>query len=211
MKYAGIIVGLGNPGPKYADTRHNIGFMFLDLLLNQALREGTVSELNGKKFYSELWRVTLPGLNGTWLAAKPQTFMNDSGKAIKPLLAWHDLRPDQLVVVQDEMDLPPGSLRFKFGGGLAGHNGLLSISQQIGTVDFYRLRIGIGKPRIKEDTLAWVLGKPDQQDRNKIRLSLPLALNTLFIFSNDGLARAMQYAHGAAREIEKELDSKAPL
>lgn len=204
MRYAGLVAGLGNPGRKYDGTRHNIGYMFVDMLLDLALREGDFDSLNGKKFNAELWRVELPQLDGRWLVAKPLTYMNDSGRSIQPLLAWHGLRPGELVVVQDEMDIPAGSLRFRFGGGLAGHRGLLSISQCLGRPDFYRLRIGIGKPSQKEDTLAWVLGLPNAHDRNLIRAAMPFALNTLFIFSRDGLAPAAQYAHGAAREIENE-------
>lgn len=204
MRYCGLVAGLGNPGRKYYGTRHNMGYMFVDALLDLARREGDLESLNGKRFNAELWRVELPQLSGRWLVAKPLTFMNDSGRSIQPLLAWNDLTPDDLVVVHDEMDIPAGSLRFRFGGGLAGHRGLLSISQCLGTQDFYRLRIGIGKPQLKEDTLAWVLGVPDPRDRNLIRAALPFALNTLFIFSRDGLAPATQYAHGAAREIGKE-------
>lgn len=200
MRYSGLIAGLGNPGQKYAGTRHNMGFMLVDALLDQAVREGSVEQLNGKKFFSELWRVSMSALEGEWLVAKPQTFMNDSGKAIAPLLRWHELKPEQLIVVQDEMDIPAGSLRFKFGGGLAGHNGLLSITQFLGTQDYYRLRIGIGKPIHKEDTLAWVLGRPDKVDSAKIRAIMPFALNTIYIFSEDGSARAMEYAHAAAKE-----------
>lgn len=207
MRYAGLVAGLGNPGRKYHGTRHNMGFMFVDALLDMARREGDLEELNGKKFTAELWRIELPQLRGRWLLAKPQTFMNDSGRSIQPLLAWHELTPEQLVVAYDEMDIPVGSLRFRFGGGLAGHRGLLSISQCVGTQDFYRLRIGIGKPLHREDTLAWVLGAPDARDRNLVRAALPFALNTLFIFSRDGLAPATQYAHGAAREIEHEQES----
>lgn len=207
MRYAGLVAGLGNPGQKYYGTRHNMGFMFVDALLDLARREGNLEKLNGRKFSAELWRVELPQLQGRWLVGKPLTFMNDSGLSIKPLLAWHDLEPENLVVVYDEMDIPPGSLRFRFGGGLAGHRGLLSISQCLGTHDFYRLRIGIGKPRQKEDTLAWVLGRPDAHDSNLLRAVMPFALNTLFIYSRDGLEPAVQYAHGAAREIHNDLAS----
>ncbi|MBD5641420.1 MAG: aminoacyl-tRNA hydrolase [Desulfovibrio sp.] len=200
MAYAGLVAGLGNPGQKYAGTRHNMGFIFIDDLLELAGREGQCRELNGRKFNARLWAVSLPQLRGEWLACEPQTFMNSSGDALRPLLNWHNLEAAQLVVVQDEMDIPAGELRFKFGGGLAGHNGLLSISQQLGTQDFYRLRIGIGKPMRKEDTLAWVLGRPYGEDREKIAAIMPYALETLFVFSEKGLAAAMQFAHTAAKE-----------
>lgn len=206
MRYKGIVVGLGNPGSKYANTRHNLGFEFIDKLLANAEASGSVEVLNGKKFHSELWRINMPQLNGNWLAAKPQTFMNESGRAVQPLLAWHNLRPDNLLVVQDELDIPAGSLRFKFGGGLAGHNGLLSISQHIGTKDFYRLRIGIGKPAHKDEMLAWVLGRPDETDRKLIDRIMPFAIETLYVFAEDGLDAAVQYAHAADKNAEAGLE-----
>lgn len=201
MNYRGLFVGLGNPGPKYKGTRHNCGFMLIQLLLGEAREEGQVEELNGKKFNSLLWRVRHPSLRGTWLAAMPQTFMNDSGRAVQPLLAWHNLGPSQLVVIHDELDIPAGALRFRFGGGLAGHRGLTSIAQCAGSRDFYRLRIGIGKPADKSDMLDWVLGRPDPADHARIDEALPEALETLFIFSNSGLAEATRFAHAVYGQI----------
>lgn len=199
MSYAGLIAGLGNPGPKYAGTRHNLGFMLVDALLEQARRDGGVEELGGKKFNALVWRVRMPQLAGDWLAAMPQTFMNESGRAVQPLLAWYGLKPSALIVAHDEMDIPAGALRFKCGGGLAGHNGLASIAQQLGTKDFCRLRIGIGKPMHKEDTLGWVLGRPADEDRRKLAQILPLALETLYIYDSLGQERATQFAHAQKR------------
>lgn len=207
MQYKGLVAGLGNPGPKYHDTRHNMGFIFIDELLDKARQTGSVEQLNGKKFHSGLWRVSMPELDGTWLAAKPLTFMNDSGRAIQPLLSWHNLPPEHLVVVQDEMDIPAGSLRFKYGGGLAGHNGLLSIAQHTGTRDFCRLRIGIGKPEQKDATLAWVLGRPGESDWRLIKRIMPYALETFYIYAEQGLAPAMQYAHAAAKNADEGMDA----
>lgn len=198
MKYSGLVAGLGNPGTRYAGTRHNCGFMFIDKLLELAKINGDVEELNGKKFNALLFKISLPSLRGAWLAAKPLTFMNDSGKSIQPMLNWHNLTAKDLVVAQDELDIPPGELRFKFGGGLAGHNGLISIVNYLGIKDFYRIRIGIGKPMLKSDMLNWVLGKPAPEDREKISHIIDLAVETFFIFSNDGLQRAMEFAHRAS-------------
>ncbi|MBD5552980.1 MAG: aminoacyl-tRNA hydrolase [Desulfovibrio sp.] len=209
MNYRGLVAGLGNPGQKYAGTRHNMGFMFIDDLLDLAGRDGEVRELNGRKFQAALWAVSMPRLSGAWLCAKPLTFMNDSGVAVKPLLAWHNLAPDALVVVQDEMDIPAGELRFKFGGGSAGHNGIRSICAQLGSQDFYRLRIGIGKPLLREETLAWVLGRQDQAEREKIQAIMPYALETFFIFADKGLAPAMQYAHTAAKLLAQGRPAQA--
>lgn len=205
MRYTGLVVGLGNPGTKYDKTRHNMGFMFVDALLELAAKDGAVTEKNGKKFNSLLWAINMPQLPGEWLVAKPLTFMNDSGRAVQPLLAWHELAPDKLVVAQDEMDIPAGELRFKFGGGLAGHNGLASIAQHLGSKDFFRIRIGIGKALHKEDTLAWVLGRPAPDEAKKISLALPLALETLFVFAGQGVAMAVQFAHKAGKDILNSL------
>lgn len=200
--YAGLVAALGNPGPKYAGTRHNMGFMLAHDLRALALRNGNVAELPGKKFHSLLWEISLPQLPGRWLLAEPQTFMNESGIAVRPLLKWFNLEPDNLIVAHDEMDIPPGQLRFKFGGGLAGHNGLASIASALGTNDFHRLRIGIGKPMHREDTLDWVLGRQNSEDREKLAKIMPAAIETIFIFAQKGLAAATQFAHAATRLLE---------
>lgn len=201
MEYAGLVAGLGNPGKQYAGTRHNCGFMFTGLLLDMASREGSVEELNGKKFNARLWRVSMPQINGAWLVANPLTFMNDSGRAIQPILAWHKLNAGSLVVAHDELDIPPGELRFKFGGGLAGHKGLSSIAACLGSMDFYRLRIGIGKPQYKSDMLNWVLGRPAGDEDEKLSRAIPGALETFFIFTSQGLKAASQYARDASKNL----------
>ncbi len=197
MEYNGIVVGLGNPGPRYQGTRHNCGFALVSALVREAEREGQVTECKGGKFSCELWRLRLPRLQGTWLAAKPLTFMNLSGQCVQPLLAWHKLTPNQLLVAHDELDIPAGELRFKLGGGNAGHNGLKSITELLGTPDFYRLRIGIGRPQHKGDVLTWVLGRPDAEDAEHLREAMPKALETLFVFASKGLEAAMRQARGA--------------
>ena len=191
MDYAGILVGLGNPGPRYAQTRHNCGFALVEALLRLAEREGHVESLNGGKFSCKMWSVRLPSLCGTWLAVMPQTFMNLSGQCVQPLLAWHKLEARHLLVVHDELDIPPGQLRFKLGGGNAGHNGLKSITQMLGTPDFYRLRIGIGRPPYRDDVTNWVLGRPDNEGLQLLEATLPRALETFFIFADKGLEAAV--------------------
>lgn len=138
-----IIAGLGNPGARYRETRHNIGFRVVDLIAERwgrpAFRE---------KFHSELALVELPGPGGrekTYLQ-KPQTFMNLSGDAVQPAAAFFKLSPAEVLVVHDELDLPLGRLQLKEGGGSGGHNGLKSITNRLGTPDFKRLRVGIGRP-----------------------------------------------------------------
>lgn len=194
MSYAGLIAALGNPGPKYRLTRHNCGFMTAAKLLAAAETDGSVETLNGKKFNALLWKISLPAIEGTWLLAEPQTFMNESGKAVRPLLSWFNFTPEELIVIQDELDLPVGSLRFKFGGGLAGHNGLSSIAECLGTNDFYRLRIGIGRPLHKTDVIDWVLSRPDQEEMEKIEAAIRDGIETLGVFSREGLKAAEIYA-----------------
>ncbi len=194
MQYKGVLVGLGNPGAEYARTRHNAGFALIQALLDLAGREGDLASMNGGKFNCELWRISLPALGGQWLCAMPQTYMNDSGRSVQPLLAWHKLTAEQLVVAHDEMDIPVGQLRFKRGGGNAGHNGLKSITQMLGTPDFYRLRIGIAHPVHKGDVLNWVLGRPDAHDRDLLEAAMPAAIDVLGLFVKRGLPEAVARA-----------------
>lgn len=200
MEIRGIVAGLGNPGQQYEKSRHNCGFMFIDELLKQAREEGQMEEMNGKRFNCQLWRISLAQLDGNWLAVKPLTFMNNSGVSLQPLMSWYKMAADRLVVVHDELDIPPGEIRFKFGGGLAGHNGLASITSQLGTKDYYRLRIGIGKPADKDNMIAWVLGRPEKKDATLIDKILAEALETFFIFSQSGYTEAAQYARDVSRE-----------
>lgn len=134
-----IVVGLGNPGPEYAQTRHNLGFMVVDEL---AARAGGAAFRN--KFQGELAESRVGGGPATLL--KPQTYMNNSGRSVQAALAFYKLPPSELLVVHDELDLEFGDVRLKQGGGNAGHNGLKSITQSLGTPDYARLRVGIGKP-----------------------------------------------------------------
>jgi len=134
-----IVVGLGNPGPQYAATRHNLGFMVVDAL---GARAGGVQFRS--KFHGDLAEVRLASGPATLL--KPLTYMNGSGRSVQAALAFFKLPPSELLVVHDELDLSFGDLRLKAGGGDAGHNGLKSITQQLGTSEYPRLRVGIGKP-----------------------------------------------------------------
>ena len=198
MDYAYVLAGLGHPGSQYDGTRHNCGFLLADALCRTPDAEGRLQTMNGSKFSCELLRVDLPELRGPWLVAKPQTFMNLSGQSVQPLLAWHKIPPNRLVVAHDELDIPAGHLRFKFGGGNAGHNGLKSISQLLGTPDFYRLRIGIGRPQHKGDVTNWVLGRPSGDDAAAIDKGLANALDVLFTFAAHGLERAARAAQQSA-------------
>jgi len=186
MDLRGLIVGLGNPGSQYVGTRHNIGFMVVQALLAEIERgNGRMAEsLSGGKFNSLLWRSELPG--GQWLIAMPQTFMNLSGDAVQPIAAWYKLRPEQILVIHDELDLEPGRLKMKKGGGAAGHNGIKSIQQRLGSPDFYRLRVGVGKPLERDQVIQWVLGRFFGPDRDAIAACIPSAVDTVIRFSADG-------------------------
>ncbi len=201
MDLRGVLVGLGNPGPKYAGTRHNTGFLLVDRLLELAHREGEVEELRGKSFECELWRVRRRALDGLWLVARPQTFMNLSGQCVQPLLAWHRLPPSMLVVAHDELDLPPGALRFKLGGGDAGHNGLKSITQRLGTGEYHRLRLGIGRPLQREDVTGWVLGRMPREQAELWEDAMDAGLLVLSDFAKKGLEAAAGRATRESRRL----------
>lgn len=204
MEYAGALVGLGNPGSRYVGTRHNCGFAFVDFVLARARECGQVENLNGARFQCQLWRFRMPGLRGLWLAATPLTMMNASGRCVQPLLAWHGIAPERLVVAHDELDIPPGALRFKMGGGNAGHNGLASICDQLGTGDFGRLRIGIGRPPHKGDVINWVLGRPDSEDAARIASAMPAALEVFLAAAAGDAAKAARLARAAGEKAAPE-------
>jgi PTH1 family peptidyl-tRNA hydrolase len=193
--FAGLIVGLGHPGPQYEGTRHNLGFLFVDALLAAAERDRRpAGALSGGKFRCLLWKAQLQD-GRTWLTAKPQTFMNASGECVQALAAWHRLAPDRIIVVHDEMDLPRGRMRFKIGGGNAGHNGLASITQCLGVPDFYRLRLGIGRPPYSGDAMNWVLGRFSAQEQTLHPKILQAALDVLRDFVPDDPQKAIRAAN----------------
>ena len=191
MALQGLIVGLGNPGQKYEGTRHNTGFMFLDELMEHM---AGLSSQSGSRFRCELWKGSFKGIPGEWLLAKPQTFMNLSGDCVQPLSAWHRISPSSILVIHDELDLLPGRMKFKCGGGNAGHNGLKSITERLGTPDFYRLRIGIGRASTREDTIGWVLGRPNPEQRAAFIRLLPDAIACVQAFASGNTSEAARIA-----------------
>ncbi len=202
MEYNGIIVGLGNPGLKYAGTRHNMGFEFIDYILNKAEQNGPVETMSGSKFKCELWRCKPFDTSHWWLMVKPQTFMNLSGLSVQPLLAWHKLKPNKLIVVHDELDIAVGMLRFKTGGGNAGHNGLKSITEHLGTPDFHRLRLGIGRPTLpNQDVSSFVLTRPNVDENTQLTQSIINAREVLTVFNKDGSKAATKLALSLKPEL----------
>ena len=172
------IVGLGNPGARYAGTRHNAGVDFARALA----RERGILLRADKKLFSECGRSP----DGDFWLAMPDLFMNESGAAVAAVAQWRNLRPERILVAHDEIDLPPGVARFKFGGGEAGHNGLRDITQKIGTRDYWRLRIGVGRPEQgREDAADYVLRRPPPAEAEKIAAAIDRARAATALFLRD--------------------------
>ena len=157
-----LIVGLGNPDPKFLKTRHNIGFWFIDLFAEQ---HNLSFNDNLKKGYLDS---TYQDDNLKIKLLKPMTFINDSGSALVKFIKNTNITPKDIIVAYDDLDLSPGKVRLKFSGGSGGHNGVKDIIEKIGTKDFWRLKIGIGKPTNKDDVISYVLGKPSPEDKENI-------------------------------------------
>ncbi len=188
-----LIVGLGNPGTQYEPTRHNAGFWFLDGLARQ---ENVVFRLESK-FHAEVAKIALGGVQ-VWLL-KPTTFMNRSGQAVAALAGYYKIDTESILVAHDELDLPPGQLRLKQGGGHAGHNGLRDIISHCGNA-FYRLRIGIGRPQqTGRPVTDYVLGSPGRQEREQIDDAVEDALRALDLVVQGEHAKAMNRLHGRGK------------
>ena len=185
-----LIAGLGNPGTEYAETRHNAGFRFLELLL-----EGREVALRAENRYAgRVARVSLAGRE-VWLLA-PDTFMNHSGEAVSKLARFYKIPAGQILVVHDELDLAPGVARLKFGGGAGGHNGISDVITQLGTPDFFRLRLGIGRPASSGQVVSYVLRKAPAAEQ----LLLDDAIR-------DSLAHIEDIVHGQAQQVMNALHS----
>lgn len=184
-----LIFGLGNPGQRYAETRHNAGFWFLDELIRKS---GASLRLH-KKLHAETAKVSLHGRE--CILARPTTFMNHSGRAVQAVSAYYRVPPANLVVAYDELDLPPGTARLKFDGGHGGHNGLRDIFQVLGSGDFYRLRLGIGHPGVKEAVTPWVLSRATAEQTAALREAIERALDALPDFLGGRVGEAMKRLH----------------
>lgn len=186
-----LIVGLGNPGGEYEDTRHNVGFWFVD----QLARQLRVSLAVQPKFFG------LAGRDGdTWLL-QPTTFMNRSGQAVGALARFYKIAPDEVLVVHDDLDLPPGGIRLKQGGGNGGHNGLKDIQAALSTPDFWRLRLGIGHPRslnLNQQVADFVLHRPRAEEQIDIDRALARCLKAWPHLATGDYAVAQQQLHGKA-------------
>lgn len=185
-----LVAGLGNPGPGYADNRHNAGFMVADLL---AIRMGV--RFRAGKYQAAVADGRLAGQPVT--LAKPMTFMNASGGPVAGLASYYRLPPGQLVVIHDELDLPFGAIRLKLGGGDNGHNGLRSLTSSLGSRDYYRVRFGIGRPPGRMDPAMFVLRDFSAAERKELPLLVERAADAVEALLADGLAAAQNAFHGA--------------
>ncbi len=168
-----LFVGLGNPGPDYEATRHNAGFWWTEALA----RELKVTPVLDKNYHGRVARTTVAGQT-VWLL-EPLTFMNLSGKSVAALARFFKIAPEEILVAHDELDIVPGQAKLKFGGSHAGHNGLRDVHAQLGTGDYWRLRIGVGHPGVKAEVINWVLKKPSQEHRVAIEDSIARSLKAL--------------------------------
>ncbi|MBP6902287.1 MAG: aminoacyl-tRNA hydrolase [Burkholderiaceae bacterium] len=184
-----LIVGLGNPGPEYEHTRHNAGFWWVD----GAARALGASLAFDRSYHGQVARVNL-AQGPVWLL-QPMTFMNLSGKAVAPLARFFKITPEQILVVHDELDLPPGQMKLKQGGSAAGHNGLKDIQAQLGAPDFWRLRLGIGHPGHRAEVANYVLRKPPLDERLAIDKCVDDSLAALPLLLDGKLQDAMMKIH----------------
>ncbi|WP_032385663.1 aminoacyl-tRNA hydrolase [Rhodococcoides fascians] len=184
-----LIVGLGNPGPQYDKTRHNVGFMVADAL---AGRVG-LSFSSHKKSNSDIVQARLDGRSV--VVAKPRTFMNLSGQPVAALARFFSVDPANIVVVHDELDIDFGALRLKLGGGEGGHNGLRSISQHLGTKDYLRVRVGVGRPPGRMDPASFVLKPFSTPERKDLGVVIEEAADAAELLLKVGLEAAQNRVH----------------
>jgi PTH1 family peptidyl-tRNA hydrolase len=186
-----LIVGLGNPGRKYEATRHNAGFWWVD----DVARAAGAEFRREARFQGEVARVPRTEM---WLL-KPDTYMNDSGRSVGALATFYRIDPAEILVAHDELDLPPGGVKLKFGGGLSGHNGLRDIAPVLGTQDFWRLRIGIGHPRdlaaSQQEVTDYVLHPPRTDERKAIGEALVKAMEIWPLVAAHDMQAAMLKLH----------------
>ena len=184
-----LLVRLGNPGPEYQPTRHNAGFWFIDQAADQL---GT--RLQPERTMFGLAARANPSQGVVWLL-EPMTFMNLSGKSVSALARFYKIAPDEILVAHDELDLLPGQVKLKFGGSHAGHNGLKDIHAQLGSADYWRLRLGIGHPGVKSEVVNYVLRKPPAEQGEAIHKAIEQSLSALDLLLSGDMERALMKIH----------------
>ncbi|HJV81608.1 aminoacyl-tRNA hydrolase [Noviherbaspirillum sp.] len=188
-----LIVGLGNPGPEYEQTRHNAGFWLVDNLAGNLLRR--------EARFNALAAKTVVADQEVWLL-EPQTYMNRSGQSVGALARFYKIIPDEILVVHDELDLPPGAAKIKKGGSSGGHNGLKDVTAALGTQDYWRLRIGIGHPRsmnLQQAVVDFVLHRPRKEEQTLINDAIEKSLDVIPLLCEGKFEAAMMKLHSAAK------------
>jgi peptidyl-tRNA hydrolase, PTH1 family len=184
-----LVVGLGNPGDKYSSTRHNIGFMVADELANRYT--GKFSSHKYRALVSEV-RLGVGSEAPKLIIVKPSTYMNDSGNAVAPLAKYFNTAPQQIIAIHDELDIPFNAIRVKLGGGDNGHNGLKSLTQSLSTPDYFRIRVGIGRPTTPQDTADYVLDNFSKAERSVVPDLALRACDAIESLVNKGLENTQQ-------------------
>ena len=184
-----LFVGLGNPGPEYESTRHNAGFWWID----EVARDLKMPLMMDKTYFGHVGRTTVNGQT-VWLL-KPQTFMNLCGKSVAGLARFFKISPQEILVAHDELDIIPGEAKLKLGGSHAGHNGLRDIHAQLGTDNYWRLRLGVGHPGVRSEVIHWVLKKPSLDHRIAIEQTIDRALKALPHFLTGEMDKATMLIH----------------
>jgi PTH1 family peptidyl-tRNA hydrolase len=187
-----LVVGLGNPGPNYAKTRHNVGFVVADLL---AGRIGSGFKAH-RKSGADIATGRLAGR--AVVLAKPRTYMNESGRNVGPLAKFYSVAPADVIVIHDELDIDFGRIRLKFGGGVAGHNGLKSVAAALGTKDFQRVRVGVGRPPGRKDAATYVLEPFSSVERPEVPTICEQAADATELLIAQGLEPAQNLVHAWA-------------
>ena len=184
-----LVVGLGNPGDKYSSTRHNIGFMVADELANRF--KGKFSSHKYRALVSEV-RLGVGSEAPKLIIVKPSTYMNDSGNAVAPLAKYFNTAPQQIIAIHDELDIPFNAIRVKLGGGDNGHNGLKSLTQSLSTPEYFRIRVGIGRPTTPQDTADYVLDNFSKAERSVVPDLALRACDAIESLVNKGLENTQQ-------------------
>jgi PTH1 family peptidyl-tRNA hydrolase len=188
-----LMVGLGNPGSEHVHTRHNVGFWWIDAAAHQL---GTSLQAE-RSYFGLAARVNrpAPGVDGPLWLLEPMTYMNLSGKSIAALAKFFKIAPQEILIVHDELDLLPGQMKLKQGGGVAGHNGLKDAQAKLGSADFWRLRIGIGHPGFKGEVANYVLGKPPLDERQAMVDCIERSIKAVPLFCQGDMQAAQRLLH----------------
>jgi PTH1 family peptidyl-tRNA hydrolase len=199
-----LFVGLGNPGTEYEATRHNAGFWWIDAVA----RKLGANLVNDRRYHGMVARVNRP--QGPLWLLEPQTYMNLSGKSVAALARFFKIAPDEILVAHDELDLQPGQMKLKLGGGHAGHNGLKDLHAQLGSDGYWRLRLGIGHPGVKAEVVNYVLKKPTPEQREAIEQCITRSLDAVDLLLGGEMDKAMMKIHAKPPRPKPPRPTEAP-